>query len=140
MPNHPRSQKKGGVREHILVAEKVLGKHLPAGAVVHHVNKNIFEHDGNLVICQDNSYHSFLHARQRAFEQCGHSSWRKCCLCHEWDAPENLYITPTGKQAYHRECGNEKQRTLKALRKLQNPKPPRKYDNRNIVTGRFIIS
>ena len=52
--------------EHIVVAEKALGKPLPKGARVHHVNLDT--HDNrrrNLVICPDEAYHQLLHKRMR---------------------------------------------------------------------------
>lgn len=51
--------------EHVLVAEKALGKRLPAGAVVHHVNHNKTDNrPENLVICPDHAYHRLLHVRE----------------------------------------------------------------------------
>jgi endogenous inhibitor of DNA gyrase (YacG/DUF329 family) len=64
-PGHPRAHK-NHVREHVLVAEKALGKPLPKGAVVHHHNKITSDNrNNNLVICQDQSYHNILHSRMR---------------------------------------------------------------------------
>lgn len=70
-PKHPRAHNQGGRRggyvfEHILVAEKALGKFLPAGAVVHHVNGDVLDNrPQNLVICQDQPYHLLIHRRAR---------------------------------------------------------------------------
>lgn len=51
-------------RQHVLLAEKALGKQLPKGAVVHHVDGNGTNNDtNNLVICQDQNYHLLLHRR-----------------------------------------------------------------------------
>ena len=36
--NHPRSDAKGYVLEHIFVAEQALGEYLPEGSIIHHIN------------------------------------------------------------------------------------------------------
>lgn len=79
-PGHPRANSAGYVREHILIAERALGKSLPDGAVVHHANE---KHDdntnGNLVICQDNAYHKLLHVRMRIRRAGGDPNRQKLC-------------------------------------------------------------
>ena len=80
------------VLEHVIVAEKVLGKPLPPKARLHHVDGNRTNNaPGNLVICQDQAYHMLLHRRQRALEACGHAAWRLCAICKEYDDPQNMY-------------------------------------------------
>jgi hypothetical protein len=65
MPDHPRASN-GYVGEHILVAERALGKQLPPAAVVHHVNEQRRDNRNcNLVICENQAYHALLHARMR---------------------------------------------------------------------------
>lgn len=59
--NYPRLQ---SVRIHRLRAEHALGKPLPHGVEVHHVDGTKRE-DAVLVICQDHGYHRLLHARTR---------------------------------------------------------------------------
>jgi HNH endonuclease len=65
--------------EHILFAEKALGKPLPKGAVVHHMDRdgtnNNTKSPWNLVICPNQGYHMLLHARARAL---GYEPMRKC--------------------------------------------------------------
>lgn len=66
--------------EHILLAEAALGKALPAGAQVHHVDGNRHNNTrSNLVICQDSSYHQLLHRRQKVLAAGGDPNSQKMC-------------------------------------------------------------
>lgn len=57
------------IREHILVAAKALGKPLPIGAVVHHVDGNKSNNKtSNLVICPNDAYHKLLHKREKWYD------------------------------------------------------------------------
>ena len=57
--------------EHRAVAERVLGKPLPPGAEIHHVNESKLDNrPENLVICQDHAYHALLHSRLAALRAC----------------------------------------------------------------------
>mgnify|MGYP002813236243 FL=1 len=99
------------VLEHRLIAEKVLGHPLPAGAMPHHINGKRGDNvNGNFVICQDSSYHRLLHRRQLALVICGHANWRKCAFCGKYDDPANLYIPPKVGAVEHRACGREYRR------------------------------
>lgn len=104
---HPRSNTTGYVKETILIAENILGKPLPTGSVIHHVNGDTHNNsNNNLVICQSQAYHLLLHQRTKSLENCGYSSWRKCSYCHRYDDPKNMYIRKrTG--AFHQKCSNE---------------------------------
>lgn len=91
--DHPRATKKGYVLQHVLVVERVLGKYLPVKAAVHHVNGDPGDNrPQNLVVCEDNIFHKFLHLRQKALEACGHPHWRRCGFCKKWDDPKNLRV------------------------------------------------
>lgn len=109
---------------HVLVAERVLGKALPDGAIVHHSDENKTNNDPrNLVICPNRAYHQLIHQRMRALAACGHAHWRKCNHCKQYDDPNNLHIASTNN-AYHSRCVNAYNRQYvkgKRIRK-SNPK------------------
>jgi hypothetical protein len=89
--------------EHVWIAEEVLGKELPAGAQIHHVNLNPSDNRKcNLVICPSDAYHKLLHQRLRALEACGNPNWRQCNFCHQYDNPEKMFISV--RSSCHREC------------------------------------
>ena len=93
---------------HVEMAERALGKPLPPGVEVHHVNG--IKHDNrpeNLVICPDHAYHFLLHARQRAMDACGDPSFRKCEICGEWGNPDQMYQRKKKPGQWHRACGNK---------------------------------
>ena len=99
---------------HQIVAEEVLGKALPEDAVVHHVDGNGLNNENkNLVICQNQRYHLFLHSRKAAYYACGNANWKKCKFCKTWDDPtsDDLYIEPNVNSAHHRSCRREHNKT-----------------------------
>lgn len=81
-----RKENRIGVSKHILIAEKALGKRLPKGAEVHHVDGNRSNNDNsNLVICQDKRYHHLLH-RRHDIQEAGYNpnTHLKCTDCKEY--------------------------------------------------------
>lgn len=79
--------------EHVHIAETAIGKQLPAGAEVHHVNGIKTENQNtNLVVCPNRSYHRLLHMRTRALDACGNANYIKCWICKKYDDPKNMYV------------------------------------------------
>ncbi len=96
-----------GKGQHVHVAEKAIGKRLPEGAIVHHVNHDTLDNaNSNLVVCQNRAYHNLLHARERALDACGNANWLMCPFCGKYDDPVNLYVYPNRRAGKHRDCFN----------------------------------
>lgn len=79
----PGAHRNGWLLEHVVIAERVLGRKLPDGAQVHHVDENKRNNaHTNLVICQDQAYHYLLHARARVVRAGGNPNTEQiCCKC-----------------------------------------------------------
>jgi len=93
------------VREHRQIVEKVLGKPLPKGSVIHHIDENRMNNaNNNLVLCPSYGYHRQIHMRMDALRATGHADWRKCPYCHQYDSPENMVHEKV--RSVHRLCRN----------------------------------
>ncbi len=80
VPGHPRSAKNTTVPEHILVAERALGRPISPENPVHHHDENRANNaNANLVICESNGYHMLLHARMRILAAGGDPNKEKIC-------------------------------------------------------------
>lgn len=61
---HPRTDSKGYVREHILVMEEKIGRHMKPGEVVHHIDENkLNNHPDNLVLFKNHNEHMRHHRK-----------------------------------------------------------------------------
>ena len=117
-PDHPNA-KNGCVSDHLLIAEAALGRQLPRGVEVHHVDEN--EHNNartNLVICQDAAYHKLLHVRARTVRAGGDPNTQKvCCDCRESKAFSDFNVMTsnksTGRQSACRECSKRRDMTAR---------------------------
>ena len=78
--------------EHRILVESALGKPIPKGVEIHHVDGNKLNNaPTNLVVCQDRSYHHLLHMRQDALDTAGNPDYRKCLICTEYGDPNTMY-------------------------------------------------
>lgn len=81
------------IYEHVLIAERVMGKPLPKDVLVHHANEDRSDNkNSNLVVCPDTAYHSLIHKRLEAKKACGDPNWRKCRLCQRYDDTKNMAV------------------------------------------------
>lgn len=65
---------------HVVVATAALGRPLPKGAVVHHVDGNGHNNvPWNLVICNDQGYHLLLHSRAVVVRAGGNPNEQQFC-------------------------------------------------------------
>lgn len=87
-------------RTHRLVAAKALGKSLPKGAVVHHVDENKLNNaNTNLVLCEDEAYHQLLHLRLRIRALGGNPNTDHVCGTCGVLPRKEFYNIRTGKYA-----------------------------------------
>lgn len=106
-PNHPNSNTQGRIREHVYVASQALGKAIPKGTHIHHVNYDKMDNrNENLVICSS-KYHTLIHARTDAYNATGDANKMKCAYCKQYDSPSNMYVRKNAYQAWHRDCAND---------------------------------
>lgn len=119
-PEHPRATSFGRVHEHVLVAERALGRVLPDGVEIHHVNEDPSDNRScNLVICQDHAYHMLLHKRMRALAACGDANARPCRFCHKYDRQDDIRVYQNGNIVQHRSCAAEYARRQRAQRQTE---------------------
>ncbi len=68
VPGHPGGNSSGCVKRARLVVEKAIGRYLKPTEIVHHVDEDSTnDRNDNLVACENQSYHMFLHYRMRLY-------------------------------------------------------------------------
>lgn len=95
-------------RPHVKVVEKMLGRRLPEGAVIHHVDEDRKNNrNDNLVLCQDQPYHLLIHARARVLAAGGNPRTEKICSrCHTVKRKDDFHTAKRGDgyRPYCKEC------------------------------------
>ena len=102
--------------EHVLIVEAVVGRVLPRGAVVHHVNAVRSENKhSNLAVLQTSAEHIELHRKMRV-RAAGGDPWRDrmCCSCGPRPASE-FYATPSGYSSQCKDCARREALTRSKL-------------------------
>lgn len=103
-------RRKGDRYEHVVIAEQALGRPLPRGAEVHHVDDTLTNNErSNLVICENRAYHKLLHARARVIRRGGDPRVEKICGRCDRVLPLGLFYIarrnqPFGKTSYCKSC------------------------------------
>lgn len=98
---------------HRVTVEEALGRPLPLGAEIHHVDGDKHNNaPGNLVLCPSHLYHMLLHRRQRA-QDLGYNleTHGYCYACKTAKAKEAFHknkASPEGITNICKICGNDR--------------------------------
>jgi hypothetical protein len=124
VPAHPRASQSGEVYEHVIIAERALGRYLPDGVEIHHVDENPRNNTpGNLVICQSKAYHKLLHVRMRVLRAGGDpNTQRICSTCKRLrtfsEFNRRTSNVGTGLQSACRDCGRTRDTARRSARRM----------------------
>ncbi len=105
---------------HVAVAERAIGKPLPTGAIVHHIDGDKLNNaPANLVVCQDRAYHNLIHRRERALFMTGSADALCCQVCGEYGDQRDMRDYSNGAQRFriHGVCLATRNRENKQRRK-----------------------
>lgn len=134
-PDHPKTSDKGYVMEHVLIAEDAIGRVLPEGAVVHHVDGDRTNNvNSNLVVCEDQKYHMLLHVRARVIAAGGDPDLHKVCpTCERPKLKDGDYTRNASNwDGLHGEC-----RACKVQRESKRKRDRRRERNTKIQRERL---
>ena len=117
-PDHPYAAQNGYIRRSRCAVEKSTGFILSKNIIIHHEN-HIRDDDRpeNLKIKSSHREHAKLHRNEIAKKECGHSDWRKCKYCHQYDSPQNMYSDKKSSSSYHLKCKNKRRMELNAIKR-----------------------
>lgn len=111
--------------EHQRIAAAVLGRPVPAGVQVHHVDGNGRNNTRrNLVICDSQRYHQILHARARVLVAGGDpnaDAW--CSICQHVRPLRMFWIRKSGRRVGRpssecRYCTMDRIRVARSVRRI----------------------
>ena len=82
VPDHPYADVAGYVYEHRLVMEKMIGRYLNPGEIVHHLNENTLDNSpDNLVLNSSIAEHKTFHRKRRDLQEPGEENYLIPCSC-----------------------------------------------------------
>jgi hypothetical protein len=97
---------KHGSLEHQAIAARALGRPLPPGAEVHHLDEDKTNNShSSLVICESREYHLLLHKRQRVIAMGGDPGLDKICsTCQALKSKADFYNNRTAHDGLTADC------------------------------------
>lgn len=111
LPNHHRAKTNGCVDEHIIIAERKLGRELKKGEVVHHKDENKRNNDPeNLMVFTSNSAHIAFHRGGKLIElsdgtyDCEKLPVRYCEMCGKMLMTKRSKMCPKCDHIKKRKC------------------------------------